>query len=757
MPKTRKKLLIAGVVVIASIATVVVAVSLSGSVPVEDVSVGAPDGMNATLYGQTNLSMENMFPDSRTVDLTTEDGNITFASDSPAWASVHKDDITGTETKITEITTNGSFIEINPEDKQRVDVRGETNILHFKDVTLDDGTSDLYYSGTDGETAYIRVHGQPTNTQLVGIDANTETILDINTTDGAGVLPLSMPTSSHNVLLQTTDDTVAPGFANPNPTGNPTIRWDNETLSIDVSDADFPSDEVNTTLYLDGSQVHTENITSNLTVSTTVTGLSDGAYSWHAEAVDAYGNTKTSETHEFTVNHYNPNASNIQPEGELDVKPSEITVDVEDKDFAFDGDTLDVNIDLDNGTETYDETINANQTVDWSMPSAGQLGGSHTIDVTVTDSYGQTETLSGSYVVPHNFNIRNETNHTQLISADGEVQFFGDNDVYSRTAPNGTLNMTGLPVDQDFIVKVSPTKDNMTERTIYVNSIYEQQNAYVLNTTHAETIDVRFVLNDPTGQYSPQALLKIQRPIDIDGSTEYQTIVADEFGAEGLTPTLEKSVRYRLLVTEDGDAQVVGPYRGEVAGETIVVEPGNPEIDLSKEESGLSVGANLDEDNQFIEYQYVDEEDDTDSLTVWVHERGNTSNNLQPNETYFNLGSISDKADMTKDELEKEWVVKFIYDRGDGEKVIVESLAGQFDLTMPLDGPWRSIAGISMLVLLAGAFSVLNVAVGAIVVSLAGGLLWWLGFLGGATSAIAVAIAVFISAVLSMAGGGGPR
>jgi len=40
---------------------------------------------------------------------------------------------------------------------------------------------------------------------------------------------------------------------------------------------------------------------------------------------------------------------------------------------------------------------------------------------------------------------------------------------------------------------------------------------------------------------------------------------------------------------------------------------------------------------------------------------------------------------------------------------------------------------------------VLNAAVGAVVLSLMGGLMWYIGFLGNATSGAAIAIAIFIN------------
>jgi hypothetical protein len=197
-------------------------------------------------------------------------------------------------------------------------------------------------------------------------------------------------------------------------------------------------------------------------------------------------------------------------------------------------------------------------------------------------------------------------------------------------------------------------------------------------------------------------------------------------------------------VASDDDSQTVGPYRADTS-ETVAVEPGSPSISLDVGQKGWTSNAGLD--NRTLEYGYKDPESLTGSVTVWIYERGNKSNTLQANQSYTSVGTATGIVSLTEQESQKEWRVVFVADR-DGETILSSEIVsnGQ-DGTPPTGSNWTMMFGIGTLLLLAGAFSVVNAGIGAIIVSLAGGLLWWLGFLGGAASAITISIAIFVSVI----------
>jgi hypothetical protein len=263
------------------------------------------------------------------------------------------------------------------------------------------------------------------------------------------------------------------------------------------------------------------------------------------------------------------------------------------------------------------------------------------------------------------------------------------------------------------------------------------------------------VLDDPTGEYSSQSVVYIEKPVNTtSGTTTYQIIIADEFGVEGVTAELQEGRRYRIRVeNQAGETQIVGPYRADTS-ETVNVEPGPPSINLNDYSKGWAADATLN--NRTLEYLYSDPEGKTSELTVWIHQRGDTSNQLVTNTTYTNPTNVSASHILSATEKNKTWAVNFLIDR-DGEEFTVTTYVSNRPGVLPdLSREWRLIAGIGLLLLLAAAFSVLNAPVGAVIVSLVGGTMWWLGFLDGVTTGVMVVLALFVSALGHIYSSSGP-
>ena len=552
---------------------------------------------------------------------------------------------------ISDATAGSDWIEINPYWTQRVDVRGDVNALSIRDMQLDDGQTDFYYAGTDGGLVSVKAYDLPANQRILAYDESNQIVAD-ETTDSNGVVTFDLSASAHSISLESYE---------PVP----------------------------------------------------------------------------------------PSLSNASPTGLLDTEPPELSVSVDDDQFN-NGDSVTVNLTLD-GTQIHSETITSAQTVTTSIPQSGQTAGQHDWRVNATDSFGESTLAEYSYSIPDSLYIRNELNHTELITdpVNATVTFFGPETTYERETSDGTVDMTDLPVNADFTVTVNPSDSNWTSRTTYIQSIYEQQSVYLLNTTAVDSaVQNRFILEDPTGTYGSQSTLYIQRPIEVNGTVTYQTIHADEFGVEGVTATLEEGIRYRIKIGQNGDSQIVGPYRAELT-ETVTIEPESPGIDVEDYTQGYGYNASMT--NQTVTWAYDDPEQQTDRLTVYIHEQGDPDSLLVPNETFFDLGNASNEFQITQNESETSWVVNFVIDR-DGESLTHSvNIANTKDLFGELSPGWQAAIGIALLILLAGAFSVLNAAVGAVVVSLTAGLLWWIGLLSGVTSAIGIAIALFISVLYYMA------
>jgi len=734
------------------------ALTLSGSDGVEvsdGVPLSSPNNNTVVLNGNTNVSLENFAPSSDTVELITEDGNMTVSSAGDTHLAVLNTAITGSQTKLTNIEAGSTYITANPEDKAAITFRGDLTELYWSDFTLDDGNEDVFINGPAG-TGTIRSSDFPGSTTIKAVDLNSNTILDKNTTEANGEATFDIGLSSHSIGFQTTSGDTSPQLSNFDPSDGSTIRTRNPTLSVDVADSEFDQgDSVTVDILIDGSVVDTQTINSNQTVTYSASGLTDGAHTWSVEATDSFGATTTSGTKNFEVRLFDPSVTNLSPTGLLDYEPSTLSADVSDPDFGKSwGDTVTVEIYLDN-TLIDTQNIYANQTVSTSIPQSGQMGGEHTYRFEVSDSYGYSDDASASYSTPANFTIRNELNHSEIVSdpVNTTITFYGDQGNYERFTSTGVINMTGLPVNQEFVVELNPSDGNWTDRVVYVSDIYEQQEVYLLNTSVTDTVTNRFVLDDSTGQYSSESVLKIQRTVNVSGSEVWRTIHADQFGVEGVTATLDAGVRHRIIVrNQDGDEQVVGPYRAEVT-ETVSVEPSSASIDLPPITEGIVANATMD--GQTVEYALASP-NDLDKVTVEIYEKNNQSNTLISPHEYFNTQSVSDSFSISTNESEKRWVVKFSIEDDGETTVITREIGNKPDLASSLGGQWATIIGVGMLFLLAGAFSVLNAAVGAMVVSIMGGILWWLGILGGATSGVAIVIAMVISAAVHIRSGSGP-
>jgi len=109
--------------------------------------------------------------------------------------------------------------------------------------------------------------------------------------------------------------------------------------------------------------------------------------------------------------------------------------------------------------------------------------------------------------------VNNSTLTVRFYSADGDIAI-------ERQTDDGTLDMTGLP-DSRFVVLVE-SPDHYSRR-VFLESIFDQQNLYVLNETEFprgenEAIRSRFTYVDLTGDFPrSETTIQVQRAIDLNG------------------------------------------------------------------------------------------------------------------------------------------------------------------------------------------------------------------------------------------------
>jgi len=536
---------------------------LSNSGPVDGPgSVGISSGPSVTVDGSTtiNLSSPSEFASGNTVRLETADGNVTFTSSANTEATIHVSEIKGTWTNVTAIDATGADLTVDPDDKASFTVGDQVDSVSVRDsIAADDGTVDFVYSGTTG-TSKLTLRHAPASTKLGAVDADNGTVLDVATSGGSGVVTFDdLDNSEHAVTLQTNSG--GPGVDNgsASPQGNVTTRWQNETLAIDVSDPDMPGDTLTVEAYVDGTKRNETTVNSNTTARIEVDTLAEGTHEWNATVTDSYRETAQSDTFNFTVDHYDPVASNPDPTGDIATRPTSLSVDISDRDFANDGDNLTVNISLD-GSEVGNATLASNGTVTANISSP--TGGQHDWSVVIEDEYGQQTVANYSFRVPADLLIRQETNTSQLVDdASVQVEFFfetgGTFQTIRRNTTDGTINLTGLPVDRPFVVFAEA--DGYLTRRIFVRSIYDQQSVYLLNESE-QSVETIFQIEDFTGSF-PQDTTVVEVQRALNGSQ--QTIEGDFFGANAQFPAqLAYNKRHYLVLrnTETGETRPLGTF-----------------------------------------------------------------------------------------------------------------------------------------------------------------------------------------------------
>lgn len=209
------------------------------------------------------------------------------------------------------------------------------------------------------------------------------------------------------------------------------------------------------------------------------------------------------------------------------------------------------------GTAT--ETTNGT----WEFTPSEGLAGTSTWHVVATDEYGhETTSDTFSYESPSQLEIYNESDPTTLVNnSNATIEFYFGNGTVSttetKTTSDGTVDMSGLPADQQFVVVVEA--EGYAPRRIYVPGLYETQRVFVLPNS-ATGVEPTFDLKDYTGLYPPEtSVLKVQRVLN--GS--WQTVEGDYFGATGQFPTtLARNERHQLVLvnTETGRTKNLGTF-----------------------------------------------------------------------------------------------------------------------------------------------------------------------------------------------------
>ena len=253
--------------------------------------------------------------------------------------------------------------------------------------------------------------------------------------------------------------------------------------------------------------------------------------------------------------------------------------------------------------------------------------------------------------VPSELQVRNEANPDELIDENASLRFRaffdenGEEQVIEREVTDGTVDLEGLPAEQQIVVTVREENADFVFRRILLDNIVQQSEIYLLPTDEPAA-EVEFRVEDQTGRFDPgDTRFYVEKAITRDGETDYRVISGDELTAGGAFPTiLEDSERYRLRVeNEAGEQRVLGSY--VVQGSQVEAIPiGDVEFGADVDEgaamqASIRPAADGADHNHEARITYIDPSGETEAITIGIED--SEGNELRP-ETTEQLGGTAD-------------------------------------------------------------------------------------------------------------------
>lgn len=373
---------------------------------------------------------------------------------------------------------------------------------------------------------------------------------------------------------------------------------------------------------------------------------------------------------------------------------------------------------------------------------------------------------------PSVLSVFNASQPTQL--ADGvtlTVRVFDqEGQVYQREVTDGTMPLSGIPTDQPLTITI---QEDSTEKYVYrrtvIESVFDQQEVYLLSSQNTNVANVIFELDDRTGDYPPvDTILYVKRPVtkdfDSDGTNEtrYQNVVGDTFGSGTFPTVLEANERYRLVVqNQQGQQRVIGSYTAQLDDRSTIRITG---IDIPIDgDSGYAAGMNsfqqdTDDDGveeNYIRYTYRDPSKQTESLTWTLTSDKNDSTIEQgsttgPLGTYIVTTQVPHSVENTSYEL--DWTGQREQSDGSDEEIGGTVWAGDVpNIPLPIDPQWLELLGIVLIVGMAGLVVIVDGAIAAVAATGTASILTVLGIVTIPLPALALGGVISIVAVIGRA------
>lgn len=383
---------------------------------------------------------------------------------------------------------------------------------------------------------------------------------------------------------------------------------------------------------------------------------------------------------------------------------------------------------------------------------------------TAEDSYGTSSahnSTTSTFTVPATLTIRNETPvHGKVDTVSVEIIFYEDEQttptIVNRTVTNGEVDLSGLPTGSEFAVSVEAS--GYHNRTVLVESIYDQDTIYMLQTS-TTSHEVTFSVSDNTGNFpAKNTELIVQRAIndsiyDANGDGfNWTNIAGDDLGAdEALTADLEADHRYRILVqNEAGDQRVLGAFT-PTQDATVNLKIGSVVADPAAPDT-VGIGINRTNNSASVEvnFEYNDTTGNTSTIWLEIYEYNNQSNVLLSNTSFTGpYGTFKHVEAVPNSENDTTWVVHYVAIRDTDANVAGEAVVGpKTPVLGGLAGWMVSVVFVGTVWVVAGLFSQQNGDVGGLVVAGLGGIFWFLDFVPPMLGSGVVVLSMITAAIL---------
>lgn len=345
------------------------------------------------------------------------------------------------------------------------------------------------------------------------------------------------------------------------------------------------------------------------------------------------------------------------------------------------------------------------------------------------------------------FNVSQPDDKLSGVDITAEFYALENDTVVRRSTTSGDISLQGVPNASRLIVRVEDGTSYHTRSVIYEPGSGDS-NIYLLPKSVA-TVDVAFGVDDATGNFPPgETTVQLERPIELDGETQYVAVEGGELGAANRHPaTLEEDQRYRIIIDNGEQTRVLGGYVASASGfQNLPI--GNVEISAPGKQ-GWRIQADTvtnSTGSSFIRVVYADAEDNTTSISTEVVNVTNGTTIVRANTTVNDPGSAYSEL-VPINTTEGSYEVRYEIVRNGNSSAGTEQVGDIRTIapSIPLDPRWGALIGMVGIVAFGGLVVIRDSALSGAIMVLAAAVFAGMGFvdINAAVIGVAGATALF--------------